>query len=220
MNTLLRGLVLCFLTGYSVIMTAAVADINTIEIPERETPVPRTTNAVPHMQIGVQPIPEISEALLRRIAEIPGVEFQDTVLSMAGAVAFWLEADMPLARPDAIVRGREFAHMHPDGSLHASMAPDIAERAIAAGWAIKHPWSGQREGFDDFVMIYTPLSESELAVVRRSGKRKLQFCNWQESASVNLIKVPLKRRLGFNDGAMAKPVFMLALRPTSFGYGV
>jgi phospholipase/carboxylesterase len=159
MKTLLRGSILCFLAVFSF---SAVADIN---IPERTTPIPRTTNAVPHMQIGVRPVPEISDALLRRIADIPGVEFQDTVLSMAGAVAFWLEPNMSLARPDAIVRGREFAHMHPDGSLHASMPPEAAERAIEAGWAIKHPWSGKREGFDDFVMIYTPLSDQELDVV-------------------------------------------------------
>lgn len=31
----------------------------------------------------------------------------------------WLSEEAPVARPEAIVARREFAHIHPDGSLHA-----------------------------------------------------------------------------------------------------
>lgn len=134
-------------------------------LPSRETPIPRTTNGVPHVQIGVDAVPEISAELLKRVSEISGIEIQDTIVSLPGALGFWVTKDVPLARPEAIVRGREFAHIHPDGSLHAALPPLLADQAVRLGWAIYHPWSDQRAGWEGFVMIYTPVSKDELDVV-------------------------------------------------------
>jgi hypothetical protein len=80
-------------------------------------------------------------------------------------MGFRLADNLPLVRPDAIVGGREFAHVHPDESLHASLSRETARAAVAAGWATPHPWSDQRQGWEGFVMIYTPVSEDELEVV-------------------------------------------------------
>lgn len=134
-------------------------------LPMRESPVPRTTDGVPHVQIGIDPVPEISAELLRRVAELPGVAVQPTVVSLPGALGFSLAANVELARPEVIAGGREFAHLHPDGSLHASLDPALAEPAIAAGWAVSHPWSDQRPGWEGFVMIFTPQTDAELEVV-------------------------------------------------------
>ena len=57
--------------------------------------------------------------------------------------------------------------LHPDGSLHASLDPALAQQAIEAGWAVAHPWAGQRPGFDGFVMIFTPTTTAELGIVTR-----------------------------------------------------
>ncbi|MCR9135888.1 MAG: DUF5519 family protein [Alphaproteobacteria bacterium] len=134
-------------------------------LPARETPIPRTTNGVPHVQIGVDPVPEISAELLKRVSAVSGIEIQDTIVSLPGALGFWITNDVALARPEAIVRGREFAHIHPDGSLHAALPPALADQAVELGWAIHHPWSDQRAGWEGFVMIYTPVSRDELDVV-------------------------------------------------------
>ncbi len=134
-----------------------------------------TTSGVPHVQIGVEPVPEISAELLNRVSDIPGIEIRDTVVSLPGALGFWLNEDIKLARPDVIVRGREFAHVHPDGSLHASLAPDLARKAVEAGWAIYHPWANQRPGWEGFVMIYTPGSQDELEVVFQLVKESYNF---------------------------------------------
>ena len=72
---------------------------------------------------------------------------------------------MLLSQPNSIVGGFEFAHMHTDGSLHASLDPEMARRAIEAGWAVAHPWAKQRPGWSGFVMIYTPTTPEELDVV-------------------------------------------------------
>jgi hypothetical protein len=48
---------------------------------------------------------------------------------------------------------------------HASLHLDTARTAIGAGWAVAHPWADQRAGWEGFVMIYTPITETELEVV-------------------------------------------------------
>ncbi|MGP6088134.1 luciferase domain-containing protein [Antarctobacter jejuensis] len=147
----------------AVLLSTGVAAADSL--PRRETPAPRTTNSVPHVQIGVTPVPELSAELLNRVAAIPGVEIRNTVVSLPGAKGFWVRDNVPLARPEVIVGGREFAHLHPDGSLHASLPPALAEEAIKAGWAVSHPWADQRQGWQGFVMIYTPANRDELTVV-------------------------------------------------------
>ena len=141
------------------------ASAQEIILPLRETPRPETTNGVPHVQIGVDADPELSEELLRRVATFPGVMIGETRVSLPGAIGFRLDDDLTLAHPEAIVGGREFAHVHPDGSLHASLRPETARAAVEAGWATPHPWSDQRTGWEGFVMIYTPATSAELDVV-------------------------------------------------------
>ena len=98
-------------------------------LPTRTSPIPMTTDRVPHVQIGVQPDPDMSSELLRRDSKIADVEIRDTVVSLPGAKGFWINEDVTLTRPDVIVGGREFAHMHPDGNLHASLSPELATQA-------------------------------------------------------------------------------------------
>lgn len=150
------------LTSFALANTASALDL---ELPIRATPIPETTNGVPHIQLNIEPIPQLSEKLLEMVAKLSGVNLGPTQVSLPGAVGFQLEDDMSLAHPEVIVGGREFAHLHPDGSLHASLEPEMAKKAIQAGWAIAHPWANLRDGWEGFVMIYTPLTEEELDVV-------------------------------------------------------
>lgn len=147
--------------------------------PMRETPIPRTTDGVPHLQIGIQPVPELSEALLKTVDSFPGVNLGPTRVSLPGAVGFQLEDELPLARPEVIVAGREFAHLHPDGSLHASLEPVVARAAIEAGWAAPHPWADKREGWGGFVMIFTATTQEELDVVIRLVQHSYTFVTGQ-----------------------------------------
>ncbi|WP_298922413.1 luciferase family protein [uncultured Roseobacter sp.] len=134
-------------------------------LPERTSPRPETTNGVPHTQIGVQIDAELASLLLERVAQFSGVTLGPTRTSLPGAIGFQLNRDMVLSQPSSIVGGFEFAHMHPDGSLHASLDPTMAQGAIEAGWATAHPWANQRLGWGGFVMIYTPTTPEELDVV-------------------------------------------------------
>ncbi|MBT8458384.1 MAG: phospholipase [Boseongicola sp.] len=156
----------------------ALAEAETL--PKRETPTPKTTDGVPHVQIDVHAVPELSKALLKAVDNLPGVNLGPTRVSLPGAIGFQLGDDLPLAHPEVIVGGREFAHLHPDGSLHASLEPEKARAAIAAGWAVSHPWADQREGWEGFVMIFTPTTQAELNIVVRLVRDSYNFVTGQD----------------------------------------
>ncbi len=163
---------------------AASAELRSLPI--RENPRPETTVSIPHIQIGVESVPELSAELLQRVSKITGVDLRSTVVGRSGSTGFWLNEDMRLARPGSIIRGREFAHLHPDGSLHASLSADLALKAIEAGWAIHHPWAAKKRGFEGFVMIYTPTSQNELEVVLQLIVESYGFITGQDTALTNI----------------------------------
>ena len=76
----------------------------------------------------------------------------------------WLSDDTPLVHPEVIVAGREFAHIYPDGSMHLPLPFERALEVAVKGWGKRHPWVDQREGWDGFVMLYTPQSMPELDI--------------------------------------------------------
>lgn len=134
-----------------------------IELPNRPGSTPQTTSGIPHMQIDVEPITSISNELSRRVYSIPGIVDLPSVVSPWRALS--LSEDLLISTPDAIIGGREFAHIHLDGSLHIFLEPKRAEEAISTGWAVLHPFAEQRlEGYEGFVMLYTPLSINQLDV--------------------------------------------------------
>ena len=133
-------------------------------IPDRESPRPATTGSVPHQQIDVEPVPEVNEELFRRAFALPGVENRPSTFSLPGARGLWINDSVPITRPDQIVSGREFAHIHPDGSLHASLPLDRAREAIDAGWAEAQPIA-KSLGVPGLVMLYTPQTFDELETV-------------------------------------------------------
>ena len=142
-------------------------DLTVFSLPERSGPRTQTSGAVPHVQIGVEPITAVNDELLRRAFALPGVEERPTVVSLPGARGMWISDDIALANSDAIVSGREFAHIHPDGSLHAPLPFERALEVADKGWGERHPWADEREGWDGLVMLYTPRSMDELDITIR-----------------------------------------------------
>ena len=133
-------------------------------LPERAGPRTQTSGTVPHVQIDVEPVEAVNDELFRRAFALPGVEDRPTIVSLPGARGMWLEDDIALANPQAIVAGREFAHIHPDGSLHAPLPYERALEIAEKGWGERHPWADEREGWDGLVMLFTPQSMEELDI--------------------------------------------------------
>ena len=133
-------------------------------LPLRPGPRPRTSSGMPHAQIEVTPDAVVHRELHRRAYALPGVVDRPSVISVPGARALWLADHVELVRPEAVLRGREFAHIHPDGSLHAALEARRAREAIDAGWAEPHPLA-EPLGMPGLVMLYTPRTMEELDVV-------------------------------------------------------
>ena len=134
-------------------------------LPERSGPRTQTSGTVPHVQIGVEVVPDVNDELYRLAFALPDVEDRPTVVSLPGARGMWLSDHIPLAHPEAIVSGREFAHIHPDGSLHAPLPYERALEVAEKGWGERHPWADEREGWDGLVMLFTPQSMAELEII-------------------------------------------------------
>lgn len=161
-TSVVRNQLLAILISIGVACASARADAS--PLPQRAGPPVQTTTSVPHVQFGIEAVPQVHAELLRRVSALPKVHIRPTVVSLPGAMGFWLLEELPLSRPEVIVGGREFAHVHPDGSLHASLPSERALEAVAAGWAVRHPWATRREGWEGFVMLFTPQTMEELDV--------------------------------------------------------
>ena len=143
--------------------TAAIETGNA-PLPERAGPRTQTTGTVPHVQIDVEPVTAVNDELHRLAFALPGVEDRPTIVSLPGARGMWLIDDVPVINPQAIVSGREFAHTHPDGSLHAPLPYERALEVTEKGWGERHPWADERAGWEGFVMLFTPQSMAELDI--------------------------------------------------------
>ena len=158
-------------------------------LPERQGPRPATTGTVPHQQIGVEAVPEVNAELFRRAFTLPGVENRPSTFSLPGARGMWITDEVRITRHDQIVSGREFAHIHPDGSLHASLPVERAIEAVEAGWAEAQPIA-ERLGIPGLVMIYTPLTLTELQTVLQLVVDSYNFVTGQNLAVSDLGTVP------------------------------
>jgi hypothetical protein len=142
----------------------------TAALPARAGARPRTTPTNPHTQLDQQPTDRhLIEELARRAFALPGVVEEPSGISVPGARALVLAPGEPAGPAEAFLIGREFAHLHPapDHSLHAMLPPDIAEEAIAAGWAEPHPVALRGLIPRTAVMLYAPRDEAELDVIER-----------------------------------------------------
>ncbi len=135
-----------------------------LELPVRDGPRHQTSGSVPHVQLDAEPVPAVDAELRRRAFQLPGVENRPSDRSLPGARGLAFSDGLDLARADVIAGSSEFAHIHPDGSLHVWLAIDSALEVDDKKWGELHPWVG-RDGFwDGVVMVYTPETLDELDV--------------------------------------------------------
>lgn len=142
----------------------SVTETEIAPLPQRSGPLTQTSGTVPHVQIGVEVVEDVNDELFQLAFDLPGVENRPTIVSLPGTRGMWLSDEITLVHPEVIVSGREFAHIHPDGSLHVPLPYDRALEAAEKGWAERHPWADQRDGWEGLVLLFTPQSMAELNV--------------------------------------------------------
>ena len=137
--------------------------VATVVLSKRPGEKPKTTPGIPHVQIGVDLVPEVNQELYRRVYSIPGIEQIPSVIG--GWQGLSITNDVSILVPDSIIGRREFGHIHDDGSLHIFLAPSRAKNSVETCWGIYHPSAlGETGALSGFIMLYTPQSLEELDV--------------------------------------------------------
>ena len=130
-----------------------------MDLPQRSGPRPLTTPTNPHTQLDQQPPDDRpQQRLIGQLADLPGVVWAASMISVPGAKALTLPRGLAQGPLDAFMTGTEFAHLHPapDHSLHLVLPPSVAEAAIEAGWAEQHPIARLGIISSGAVMVYAP----------------------------------------------------------------
>lgn len=149
--------------------TAANAEIQdqVLSLPSREGLPPSVTEGVPHIQQDQTSSPEVMEALATWAFSLPSVVELPSAASLPGARALTLAEELQ-ANDDAMIVGREFAHIHANpgaGSLHLRLPVDEASIVIDAGWGVWHPFAlnGTMPGL---IMVYAPRGADDVEVIK------------------------------------------------------
>jgi len=143
---------------------ATIQKLSDAPLPVRDGPRVRTSGTVPHVQIGVEQNDALYDEVVRLAFALPDLEKRPTIVSISG-VGMWLADDVPTVNQKAIVSGREFAHIHTDGSLHAPLPLERALELEKKGWGERHPWADRNDGWEGLVMLYSASSEEQLATL-------------------------------------------------------
>lgn len=153
---------------------APTDQVEVAPIPLRAPPAAVTTGEVPHRQIDPQ-VNQLAIAELQgRVLEMAEAELGQSA-SVVDAAEIRVREGIRVERPECLVAGRAFAHIHFDGSLHGVIPHARIPDAEAAGWIERHPWSGVRPGFEAYVLIFTPRSSEEVDVVLDLIREGLNF---------------------------------------------
>jgi hypothetical protein len=130
----------------------------------RETLKDWMASALPGTVTGTSEISDVAKMKRWMAATFPDKPIPHD-LPMESAFGVFLDGGLPPA--DAILMPpsltREFAHLHPDGSLHLALSREDQEELLAAGWGERHPLHGQQV---NVVMLYGPRTTEEVRVAK------------------------------------------------------
>ena len=159
------------------------------ELPTRQGEKPRTTPFSPQFQLTQFGTADVRASMLDWMsADRPGVATGPTEIAHIMEVQAYMEAHHPEIelpeeipggtgialfldglRPPAGVRllpprfDAEFAHVHPDGSLHMVVPLEVEREMLVKGWGERHPF---HDPSMRLMMVYAPRDMDELAVAR------------------------------------------------------
>ena len=141
-------------------------------LPRRPGPRPHTRrrDGAAHVQLSQNAPVELQEKLFERACALPGVFTGESLVSVPGARALFLDESLAEGPEEAFQAGTEFAHVHParDGSLHLTLPAGMVGEVEEKGWGERHPVSPS-------VMVYGPRDEFELEVVWRLLRASYRF---------------------------------------------
>ncbi len=133
-------------------------------LPRRKGEPPQAGDNVPQLQETQKSPPDVYEKLaVWAFSELPDVREEPTRISVPTTRALWLDESVDIAQDDAFMPpagGREFAHLHADGSLHLHVDDRVAQEIYDKGWGRAHPLDPRS------CMAYAARDEGEIEVIK------------------------------------------------------
>lgn len=153
-------------------------------LPPRPGETPDVTSGIPHVQLDQTSSDELLDQLVTRSFALEGVVEQPSRASRPGARALTVAPGLP-ARTDAMIIGREFAHIHPQtsggGSLHVRLTADHAATVVDEGWGEYHPFAIDGT-IPNLVMVYAPREDEDLEVVMTIVRAAVAYATGTDDA--------------------------------------
>jgi phospholipase/carboxylesterase len=94
------------------------------------------------------------------------VRKEPTRISVSTSTAMWLDENEDVGHIDAFMPpsgGREFTHIHLDGSFHTVVSSEVENEIIAKKWGVRHMYYNQ--GVKE-VLVYAPRNEEEIEIAK------------------------------------------------------
>ncbi len=137
-------------------------------LPLRTGTGPAVAPGIPHIQLDQTSSDELLARMASWAFSLSGVVEQPSRASLPGARALTVAPDALTARPDAMIVGREFAHIHPQphgGSMHMKLPASRIAEVVDKGWGEHHPLALDGSA-PNLLMVYAPRTEEDLEVVK------------------------------------------------------
>jgi hypothetical protein len=138
-----------------------------IGLQKREGERPITRPTTPHQQLNQNPPLEIYKMLYNLIFSLPYITESESLVSVPGARAAWINDEAKNARRELMWGRVEFAHIHPpyDGSLHLVLPKEWEDEILNKGWGEPHPVYKMKLIDMPVYMIYAPRNVDEVYTV-------------------------------------------------------
>lgn len=118
--------------------------------------------------------------MLTELAEwafsLEGIVEEPSRVSLPGARALTVAPELPLNN-EAVLAGREFAHIHPQpngGSLHLRLSQAAAQEIVDEGWGEYHPFAIDGS-IPNLIMVYAPRDTEDLRSVKAVIETSVAF---------------------------------------------
>jgi hypothetical protein len=105
------------------------------------------------------------------------VRKEPTRISVPSSIAMWLDENENVGNIDAFMPpsgGREFTHLHLDGSIHTVLGTAVENEILAKKWGLRHMYYNQ--GAKE-VLVYAPRNEEELEVFKKIIIRSYEYAS-------------------------------------------
>ena len=155
-------------TGSQSDSAEGAANTDEFVLPFRAGAGPDVTKGIPHVQLDQTSSDEVLLRMTDWVFSLHGVVEQPSRTSLPGARALTVAPEVLVTNHQAMMAGREFAHIHPQprgGSMHVILPADQVAEVVEKGWGEHHPLALDGS-VPNLLMVYAPRDDEDLAVIK------------------------------------------------------